>query len=136
MAAATPGPMGSAASNPERTGSKPLSLAEWAALPEDEPGELVDGHLTEEEVPEYVHELVVGWLIHALWAWGVPRGGPDGRYAHALAVSEGIVGAVQVARASSWKSRRSGPRSTRSSKAHEQLLSSAGRRSLRDGAPG
>ncbi|HEV3190575.1 MAG TPA: Uma2 family endonuclease, partial [Polyangiaceae bacterium] len=66
--------MGSAASNPDRTASKPVSLAEWAAMPEDEPGELVDGYLAEEEVPGYVHELVVGWLIHVLWAWGGPRG--------------------------------------------------------------
>ena len=35
--------MGSAASNPDRTASQPVSLAEWAAVPEDEPGELVDG---------------------------------------------------------------------------------------------
>jgi Uma2 family endonuclease len=74
VAAATLGPMGSAASNPDRTASKPLSLAEWAAMPEDEPGELVDGYLAEEEVPGYVHELVVGWLMHLLWAWGAPRG--------------------------------------------------------------
>ena len=51
-----------------------MSLDEWAALPEDEPGELVDGHLTEEEVPEYLHELVVAWLIRVLGNWGATRG--------------------------------------------------------------
>lgn len=52
-----------------------MSLAEWAAMPEDEPGELVDGRLTEEEVPDFVHELTVAWLIHLLHAWITPRGG-------------------------------------------------------------
>jgi Uma2 family endonuclease len=51
-----------------------MSLEQWAALPEDEPGELVDGYRVEEEVPENVHELVVAWLIGALRLWGVPRG--------------------------------------------------------------
>ncbi len=31
---------------------RPLSLAEWADLPEDEPGEFVDGRLVEDEVPQ------------------------------------------------------------------------------------
>jgi Uma2 family endonuclease len=51
-----------------------MSLEEWALLSEDEPGELVDGLLEEEEVPAYVHELVVAWLIRVLGHWGVPRG--------------------------------------------------------------
>jgi Uma2 family endonuclease len=51
-----------------------MSLAEWAALPEDEPGEIVDGYLVEEEVPEYLHELVIAWLIRALGNWGASRG--------------------------------------------------------------
>ena len=35
-----------------------MTLAEWAELPEEEPGELVAGWLEEEEVPDYVHELL------------------------------------------------------------------------------
>lgn len=52
-----------------------MTVAEWADLPEDEPGELVDGRLVEEEVPDYVHEVVVGWLIRVLGIWIAPLGG-------------------------------------------------------------
>jgi Uma2 family endonuclease len=51
-----------------------MTLEQWAALAEDEPGELVDGFRVEEEVPENIHELVVAWLIGALRAWGAARG--------------------------------------------------------------
>ena len=52
-----------------------MTLEEWAALPEDEPGELVDGELVDEEMPSFVHEVVVAWLIACLRAWARPRGG-------------------------------------------------------------
>lgn len=39
------------------------------ALGEDEPGELVDGRLEEEEVPDAVHELAVTWLAALFRAW-------------------------------------------------------------------
>ena len=52
-----------------------MSLEEWAALPEDNEGELVDGRLVEEEAPEATHESIVAWLVVALWSWVVPRGG-------------------------------------------------------------
>ncbi len=52
-----------------------LSLDEWFALPEDEPGELVDGHLEEEEVPDYLHELLVALLVRLLGNWIFPQGG-------------------------------------------------------------
>lgn len=54
---------------------RPLTLAEWADRPEDEPGELVDGVLVEDEEVGYLHEVVVGWLIRVLGAWLAPRGG-------------------------------------------------------------
>jgi Uma2 family endonuclease len=51
-----------------------LTLAEWFALPKDEPGELVDGCLVEDEVPSVVHEVIVSWLIQVLRNWGQGRG--------------------------------------------------------------
>jgi hypothetical protein len=35
----------------------PMSLEAWGDLPEDEPGELVDGLLVEEEMPNWIHEI-------------------------------------------------------------------------------
>ncbi len=52
-----------------------LSLDEWYALPEGEPGELVDGHLEEEEVSDYLHEFLVTYLGSVLFGWIFPRGG-------------------------------------------------------------
>lgn len=53
-------------------------------MDEDDPGELVDGRLEEEEGPDLIHELVVTWLIHLLWDWLGEKGfvfGSDGKYA-------------------------------------------------------
>lgn len=54
---------------------RPLTLEQWAAMDEDEPGELVDELLVEEEVPTILHEAVVSWLIETLRRWARPRGG-------------------------------------------------------------
>jgi Uma2 family endonuclease len=51
-----------------------MTLEEWADLPEDETGELVDGRLEEEEMPSFVHELVITWLAHALRTWLAGKG--------------------------------------------------------------
>ncbi len=52
-----------------------MSVSEWVNLPEDEPGELVDGCLVEEEMPDLVHEIVVSWLLFRLRSWlGEGRG--------------------------------------------------------------
>ena len=45
------------------------TLEEWATWPEDDPGELVDGRVEEEEVPDYVHEVVVAWLTRLFGNW-------------------------------------------------------------------
>ena len=52
-----------------------MSLAQWAALPEDTLGELVDGRLVEEELPDLIHEAIVVWLIYVLKPWVAERGG-------------------------------------------------------------
>ena len=52
-----------------------MSIDEWTALPEDEPGELVDGYLQEEEMPGLLHEIVVAWLLRVLGVWASARGG-------------------------------------------------------------
>jgi Uma2 family endonuclease len=56
-------------------GAPRMTLAEWAIMPEDESGELMDGLLVEEEVPDLTHETAVVWLLTWLRAWVVARGG-------------------------------------------------------------
>jgi Uma2 family endonuclease len=52
-----------------------LGIEEWIALPEEAAGELVDGRLTQEEVPDPIHELAVTWLATLFRAWLGQRGG-------------------------------------------------------------
>jgi Uma2 family endonuclease len=52
-----------------------MTFATWAAMPEDEPGELVDGQLVEEEVPDAIHEVIVTWVIGVLRGWIIVQGG-------------------------------------------------------------
>lgn len=52
-----------------------LSEEAWVNLPEDEPGELVDGVLVEEEMADWVHETAVSWFIRILGIWASSRGG-------------------------------------------------------------
>jgi Uma2 family endonuclease len=52
-----------------------MTVHEWAAMPEDEPGELCDGVLVEEEVADLTHETAVAWCLVALRVWVVPLGG-------------------------------------------------------------
>lgn len=46
-----------------------LTLREWAELPEDVDGELVDGRLEEEEMANRAHERTVTWLSWRLMDW-------------------------------------------------------------------
>ena len=52
-----------------------MTLEEWAALDEEVEGELVDGILEEEEMPSFLHEIVVAWLIRTLHTWARRRRG-------------------------------------------------------------
>lgn len=50
-----------------------LTIESWAALPEDDEYELVDGRLTPAEMPTFVHEAVVLWLTRILAEWAESR---------------------------------------------------------------
>jgi Uma2 family endonuclease len=52
-----------------------LTLEQWAALGEDEEGELVDGALEGEEMPDPVHELTVALLVLFFGNEVIPGGG-------------------------------------------------------------
>lgn len=64
---------------------EPMTLEQWALLPEDAEGELVDGVLVEEEMAGYLHAVVVAWLVETLRRWAIARGGfvggSDARFA-------------------------------------------------------
>lgn len=48
-----------------------LTLAQWGDLDEDEEGELVDGVLEAEEMPTWLHEMIVKCFHRHLDAWAV-----------------------------------------------------------------
>lgn len=52
-----------------------MTLEQWAAMPEDDSGELVDGHLVEEEMPDLIHESYVSWFVYTMKSWLAGRGG-------------------------------------------------------------
>ena len=54
---------------------RPMSVEAWERMDEDEPGELVDGRLQEEEVADSPHEVIVSALLYLLLTWARPRGG-------------------------------------------------------------
>jgi Uma2 family endonuclease len=59
----------------------------WADLDEDEPGELIDGWLVEEELPTHPHEAVVAWLMWVLGGWARQRDALVFASEHKLAVA-------------------------------------------------
>jgi Uma2 family endonuclease len=52
-----------------------MTLAEWADMDEDQPGELIDGQIVEEEEVGAEHDIVGAWLIWTLRTWLASRGG-------------------------------------------------------------
>lgn len=69
------GAIGPVRASPSSREPPRMSIEAWAAMPEDESGELVDGCLVEEEMADYEHETVVSFANAALRGWVVPRGG-------------------------------------------------------------
>jgi Uma2 family endonuclease len=65
--------------------AQPMTLDEWYALDEEIKGELVDGVLVEEEVPDLTHDVVTMFLAEAIRVWGRGRdvivGGSGGKFA-------------------------------------------------------
>lgn len=52
-----------------------MTLAQWADMDEDDPGELVDGYLVEEEDVGALHDVIAGFLVWLLKGWLGARGG-------------------------------------------------------------
>jgi Uma2 family endonuclease len=67
--------MSTGAVRAEPLGTPEMTIEQWADMDEDEPGELVDGQLVEEEVPDYTHETVVAWLVVMIGGWLLAHGG-------------------------------------------------------------
>ena len=64
-----------------RSTTEPELTLDWFAMHEDEPGELVDGRVEEEEVPDYLHErlvILLGSLLNT-WERRVKRVNESGR---------------------------------------------------------
>lgn len=59
----------------EPGGGPPMTLAQWADMDEDEPGELVDDSLVEDEEVGALHEVVAAWFVWLLQSWIMSRGG-------------------------------------------------------------
>lgn len=70
---------------PEPAYGRPMSIEEWEQMDEDEPGELVNGVLEEEEMADNPHEVIVSALLYLLMTWAHPRDGlvfaSDAKYA-------------------------------------------------------
>lgn len=56
-------------------GAREMTLAAWGDLDEDDPGELVDGKIVEEEAVGAEHDIVGAWLIWTVRTWLAARGG-------------------------------------------------------------
>jgi Uma2 family endonuclease len=67
-----------------------MSVDAWFALPEDAPEELVGGRLVEAEVPDFVHETIVGWLLEVLRVWARGHDAVVGGSGVKYAISAGL----------------------------------------------
>lgn len=55
-------------------GARRITVDEWAALDEDDAGELVDGLIQEDEMAGWAHEVVVSWLLGLFIPWARAHG--------------------------------------------------------------
>ena len=51
-----------------------MTVDEWADLPDDVPGEIVDNRLVEEEMSDYAHEVIVAFLARIFGIWSDESG--------------------------------------------------------------
>lgn len=51
----------------------PMTLRQWALLPEDEPGEWCDGYLEKEEMASFLHDTIVSWFAGIFQIWLVQQ---------------------------------------------------------------
>jgi hypothetical protein len=78
----------------EGTGEREMTLAEWADMGEDEPGELVDGRLVDEEEVGALHDMVAAWLVGMFHVWLAARGSWIRRFAPSKSSSLGLTAAT------------------------------------------
>jgi Uma2 family endonuclease len=111
-----------------------MSVEAWANMDEDEPGELVDGRVAEEEVPSILHEGVVAWLVRLLGAWTVARGGRvfGSELKIGVAPGKGRKPDVSVYGPGAHLPRRSGSSTTRAPTIAIEVISSRPRDAHRD----
>jgi Uma2 family endonuclease len=87
---------------PSAAVSAPYTWADFIALDEDDPRELIDGELVEVEVPTRTHEQIVALLVHFLLGWvDAGQGGtvfPSG-YKVRISNRRGVMPDVQLYRA-------------------------------------
>jgi Uma2 family endonuclease len=58
---------------PKPSYGRPMSIEEWEQMDEDEPVELVNGRMEEEEMPDSTHEVILSALLEVLFNWARAR---------------------------------------------------------------
>jgi Uma2 family endonuclease len=85
---------------------RPVTWAEFVALPEDDLRELIDGELVEVEVPGHLHEAIVADLAYYLGGWVREHGA--GRvlgsgYKVRISETRGVMPDLQVLSKETWQ---------------------------------
>jgi Uma2 family endonuclease len=92
--------MRSSSAHAIRPAASSYDWRDFIALDEDDPRELIDGHLVEVEVPTRVHEYIVATIIGLLWQWSQKHGGSAHASGYKLRISpkRGVMPDVQFYR--------------------------------------